>query len=310
MSKSPNYMSRNGWTPDIIVFHVCEGTYNGSISWLTNKDSGVSSHYVTSKNGEITQLVDLDKAAWCNGTSTVEGAKYDYRRATNSLVRQRKTNANYYTISIENEGYSYKDNYGKLTEKQYQAVLNLCKTLIEKYNIPIDRNHLIGHNEIVPKEKPNCPGPKFEWDRLIKDLKEYNKKNNDNIILKVQKEYNNKFGNNLGYIDEDGIVGNDTKKHLIMAVQKEMNIQYKSKLSIDGIFGSKSKSAFKNLKKGVSGNITWICQAFLYIKNYDPNGLDSIYGPGMKKCVEKFQKNNNLSIDGILGKNTAYTLFN
>ena len=173
MSKSPNHMSRNGWKPDMIVLHVAEGSFSGTVSWCCNKKSGVSCHYVSGRDGELEQLVDLDRAAWCNGTSTTQGAKYDYRRATNHLVKERKTNANYYTISIENAGFSYKDGYGKLTDKQYNTVLNLLKELITKYNIPVDRDHIVGHYEIAPKEKANCPGPKFQWDQLMKDLTDW-----------------------------------------------------------------------------------------------------------------------------------------
>ena len=170
MSKSPNYMSRNGWKPDMIVNHVAEGSFYGTISWCCNRNSGVSCHYVSGKNGEIENIVDLNKAAWCNGTDTTSGAKYDYRRSTNRLVRERATNANYYTISIEHEGFSYKDGCGALTEAQYNAVLNLHKELITKYNIPVDREHIVGHYEIAPREKPNCPGPNFQWERLMADL--------------------------------------------------------------------------------------------------------------------------------------------
>lgn len=311
MSKSPNYMSRHGWTPDMIVLHVCEGSFNGSVSWLSNPKSGTSSHFVTGKNGELEQLVDLDKASWCNGTSIKEGAKYDYRRSTNRLVRERKTNANYYTISIENEGYSYKDGCGELTEAQYQTVLKLCKDLIAKYNIPVDREHIVGHYEIAPKEKPYCPGTKFQWDRLMNDLKSATKpKEVTGIIADIQRWYNATYSHLFGKIDVDNSFGPDTKKHLVMAVQYEMNVQYGCKLKIDGIFGSKSKSCFLNLKKGVSGNITRICQAFLYKKGYDPKGFDSIYGNGMESCVRKYQRDKKLTVDGILGKNTAYSLFN
>lgn len=205
MSKSPNYMSRNGWKPDMIVLHVCEGTFKGSVSWLCNKESGTSSHYVTGKNGELEQLVDLDKAAWCNGTSTTKGAKYDYRRATNKLVKARKTNANYYTISIENEGYSYKSGYGKLTTKQYNTLLKLLKELITKYNIPVDRDHIIGHYEIAPKEKPNCPGSKFQWDQLMKDLTEWK-----NGVKEEPKKTTNttSYTNSLKYAKNDKVILN------------------------------------------------------------------------------------------------------
>lgn len=312
MSKSPNYMSRNGWKPDMIVLHVCEGTYQGSISWLCNPNSGTSSHYVTGKNGELDQLVDLDKASWCNGTAVTEGAMYDYRRSTNRLVRERRTNANYYTISIENEGYSYKDGCGALTEPQYQTVLKLCKELIAKYNIPVDREHIVGHYEIAPKEKPNCPGSKFQWDRLMNDLKGTNNKPSETIVnvSDIQRGYNEKWGSLLGRIAEDNIFGPDTKKHLIMALQYELNVQFGAGLDRDGSFGPLTKNAFKTIRKGAKGNITWLCQAMLYIKGYNPNGLDGIFGNGMEECVEKYQNDKGLEVDGLLGRNTAYSLFN
>lgn len=322
--KSPNYGSRNGWKPDMIVLHICEGTFSGSVSWLCNPASETSSHYVTGKNGELEQLVDLDMAAWCNGTSVKEGAMYDYRRSTNRLVRERKTNANYYSISIENEGYSYKDGYGELTEPQYQTVLKLCKELIAKYNIPVDREHIVGHYEIAPKEKPNCPGSKFQWDRLMSDLKggSSNEKaptntntssstnNASSIVKTIQKGYNSKWGSTLGRVAEDNIYGPDTKKHLTMALQQELNVQFGAGLNRDGIFGNLTKNAFRTVKKGARGNITWLCQAMLYIKGYDPNGLDGIFGDGMYKCIRQYQTDKKLGVDGFLGKNTAYSLFN
>ena len=170
--KSPNYMSREGWKPDMIVLHVCEGTFEGSKSWLCNPASGASAHFVSGINGELEQLVDLDKAAWCNGTSIKPEFSSYYGNSTLQAVRNRKTNANYYTISIENEGYSYKGLYGDLTEKQYATVLKLCKELITKYPaIKIDREHIVGHYQITPISKPNCPGKNFPFDRLITDLK-------------------------------------------------------------------------------------------------------------------------------------------
>lgn len=322
MSKSPNYMSRQGWKPDMIVLHVCEGGFAGSVSWLCNPASQTSSHYVTGRNGELEQLVDLDKASWCNGTSVREGATYDYRRSTNRLVRERRTNANYYSISIENEGYSYKDGYGELTEPQYQTVLKLCRELIAKYNIPVDREHIVGHYEIAPKEKPNCPGPKFQWDRLMKDLGGTNSGSTSNqsssttqnsssgIISTIQSWYNSNYSSIFGTISVDNSFGPDSKKHFIKAVQYEMNKQYGCHLDRDGSFGPLSKSCFKDLKRGCSGNITRICQAFLYAKGYNPNGFDGLYGPGMTDCVRRYQSNHGLHVDGILGPSTAYSLFN
>lgn len=130
------------------------------------------------------------------------------------------------------------------------------------------------------------------------------------IIADIQRGYNSKWGSLLGRIAEDNIFGPDTKKHLVMALQQELNVQYGAGLDRDGSFGPLTKNAFRTIKKGARGNITWLCQAMLYIKGYNPNGLDHIFGNGMYDCVVKYQREKGLEVDGIIGKNTAYSLFN
>lgn len=174
---SPNKMSRKGWKPDMIVSHITEGSYAGAVSWLCNPKSGASAHFVVSKKGEITQLVDIREAAWCNGTSTDPKKNNHYSKSSLKIVRDRKTNANYYTISIEHEGF-YKDGYGALTPEQLEATIWLHKYIIDEVkkiygiDIPIDREHIVGHYQIDPIRKPNCPGKAFQWDKLIEGLKE------------------------------------------------------------------------------------------------------------------------------------------
>lgn len=179
---SPNHFNgRNGWKPDMIVCHITEGGYAGAVSWLCNPQAQASSHFVVAADGRITQLVDLTNGSWCNGNSTDPNSRLYYKNALNSIVKSRATNANYYTYSIEHEGYSYKDRYGALTEAQYQSTLWLCRYIISEnkrlygIDIPIDREHIIGHYEIDPVGKPNCPAPNkganFPWNRLIADLK-------------------------------------------------------------------------------------------------------------------------------------------
>lgn len=65
--KSPNF-SDTDLKMDGIVFHTTLGSYAGAVEHLTNKLSGVSSHFVIGRNeGEFVQLVDLDKMAWHAG---------------------------------------------------------------------------------------------------------------------------------------------------------------------------------------------------------------------------------------------------
>lgn len=173
---SPNKMSRKGWKPDMIVSHITEGSYSGAVSWLMNPKSGASSHFVVSKKGEITQLVDIREAAWINGTSVKIADSNHYSKSALQLVRDRKTNANYYTIGIEHEGF-FREQKGALTSEQLKATIWLHKYIIAEVkkifgiDIPIDRQHIVGHYQVDPIRKPNCPGVNFQFDEIIKALK-------------------------------------------------------------------------------------------------------------------------------------------
>ena len=66
---SPNFSGRNGQKIDLIVAHDCEGSYQGSISWFSQRASQVSAHYVLREDGaEATQMVELENKSWhaCN----------------------------------------------------------------------------------------------------------------------------------------------------------------------------------------------------------------------------------------------------
>lgn len=125
-------------------------------------------------------------------------------------------------------------------------------------------------------------------------------------IKYIQETLNNRY--NTGLV-VDGYYGNQTHKALVKGLQTELNKQYGAGLVVDGIFGPATKSKCPNVRKGASGNITWLIQAFLNIKGYGTNGIDGIYGNGTYNAVYNFQKNNGLAYDGICGKNTFEKLF-
>lgn len=172
---SPNhYAGRYGWKPDVIVFHQTGGTAaDPALRWYTNPDSSCCPHFVIDTNGDVYQLVDLDNAAWANGTNTKPGDRLYYGFALSETVRARKTNANYYTYSIE----FVHCRWGDINEKQVAAAVELIKTAIiphmKKCGVTpkIDREHLIGHSDVTPKtrdpEKFNCPGKVFPYDEII-----------------------------------------------------------------------------------------------------------------------------------------------
>ena len=158
--KSPNYSKgRNGKKIIAICNHITAGQFPGCQNWLCNPKAKASSNYLITRTGKIIQLVKDEDTAWANGgVNKPSWTLYD------------GTNPNRYTISIEHEGYGSNGGDGNLTEQQYKATLWLHRQLINKWNIPIDRNHIIGHFEIDKINRPNCPGKAFPWDRLMKDL--------------------------------------------------------------------------------------------------------------------------------------------
>lgn len=173
---SSNYGNRCGWVPDVIVCHITDGGFEGAVETLCGADGGsLSAHFVVGRNGQVAQLVDIRKEAYCNGTQSGSPSGYEYvGRATAALVKNRRVNANLYTISIECEGTDA--THGILTDAQFSALVELIKYIRQQVkeiygiDIPADRTHLIGHCEIAPREKPDCPGRSFPWDKLIAAL--------------------------------------------------------------------------------------------------------------------------------------------
>lgn len=64
------------------------------------------------------------------------------------------------------------------------------------------------------------------------------------------------------------------------------------------------------LRKGDKGEHVKALQLLLRGAGYDPNGIDGDFGAGCQKAVRKFQKDNKLDIDGIVGKKTWESLLN
>jgi peptidoglycan hydrolase-like protein with peptidoglycan-binding domain len=83
-----------------------------------------------------------------------------------------------------------------------------------------------------------------------------------------------------------------------------MNKQFGAGLAIDGIFGAKSKAAWRNIKQGMSGNITKAIQGFLICYRFDTNGFDGQFGSGTANAVRKYQVSRGLSADAVVGKVT------
>jgi len=172
---SPNHSSRNGQKPIAIVNHITAGNFPGCLNWMQNPKAQASAHYLITKDGRIYQLVKDKDASWHAGR---------VNKPNWPLYNGR--NPNRYTIGIEHEGFD-----GSLTDIQYQATLWLHRHLVEKWGIPVDKDHIIGHYRIDSVNRPNCPGPKFPWDRLFTDLKGGGNVGDSNLNLVINERPTN-----------------------------------------------------------------------------------------------------------------------
>ena len=116
-----------------------QGSYAGSISWFQNPSAQVSAHYlIRSSDGAVTQMVRDKDIAWHAGNWTY----------------------NTQSIGIEHEGFVNDASW--YTDAMYRSSAALTKYMCDKYGIPKDRSHIIGHNE-VPGATHTDPGPNWNW---------------------------------------------------------------------------------------------------------------------------------------------------
>ena len=134
----------NPVSPDCICIHVGVGSMQRIFNTFNNPVEERSAHYLVSKKGEVWYMVDEDNNAWAQGVA---------KSPTAQLVKERLAtmNPNAFIISIENEG-SGED----FTPEQYQANANLIADISKRRLFPIDRTHVIRHDEI--RWDKNCPG--------------------------------------------------------------------------------------------------------------------------------------------------------
>jgi len=80
--------------------HTTGGSFAGALSWTLNPTAQVSYHFIVARDGAITQTVPIENTAWHAGTNN-SGGSVDNRHSTIPAVRERRLNANSYSVGIE-----------------------------------------------------------------------------------------------------------------------------------------------------------------------------------------------------------------
>lgn len=134
-----------------IVVHDTETLYLPTIRLFQNPLAYVSSHYVhRASDGEITQMVRNKDVAWTAGNWYI----------------------NTHSINLEHEGFAI-EGASWYSERLYKTSARLVRYLADKYDIPLDRAHIIGHDDVpglTPARQSAMhwdPGPFWDWDRYM-----------------------------------------------------------------------------------------------------------------------------------------------
>ena len=234
---SPNFnrSKRSANSIKIIIIH-----YTGmqsereSFIRLCSTKSGVSCHFLISRNGKIYRLVHDNKIAWHAGKSC--WGKY------------KNLNKNSIGIELVNKGHQF--GYTNFKKKQISSLIKICKRLIEKYNIK--KNNIVGHSDVAPLRKSD-PGEKFPWKELASGKIGIWHSYSSNFLKKFRKikikkkEKKLKFIKNLNKI---GYCTSSKNKHIFYKITKAFQRHYRQEL-INGIIDEECLLISQNLSKNL-----------------------------------------------------------
>lgn len=129
---------------DRIVIHVTQSDFATALRVFKDPLHRAASHYVVrARDGRVVQMVrELDVAY----------------HAGNSQFNER-------SIGIEHEGFV--DRPERFTSAMYLSSARLAADICARYRIPVDRRHIVGHNE-VPGADHTDPGPEWDWDLYMR----------------------------------------------------------------------------------------------------------------------------------------------
>jgi N-acetylmuramoyl-L-alanine amidase len=207
VNKTSGDFKRN--LPDTIVIHYTAGS-SAMSAINTFKDPSVkaSAHVIVDTDGKLTQMVPFHKIAWHAGKSSWLDRKglnqYSIGIEIVNAGRLEKCGDKLRswfgkTFQVEDALEAVHHNESEpswwhcYTEEQISAVFELCKTIMDTYQI----RYILGHDEISPGRKSD-PGPAFPMEKLRERLIHNNRKDEVETESKIpEKGFVNTKGLNI-----------------------------------------------------------------------------------------------------------------
>jgi N-acetylmuramoyl-L-alanine amidase len=171
-----------GW---LVVHYTAGRSLESAASWLTNPRAKASCHLIIGRDGQLVQLVDLNRIAWHAGRSrwVHEGKMVQHlNRHTIGIEldnpgRLVRRNGRWHSLSLGK--YFDDDNVIEAVHKaehhvcgwhvyppaQIDALREVSRAIVDAYGI----RDVLGHDDIAPGRKAD-PGPAFDMDAFRAEL--------------------------------------------------------------------------------------------------------------------------------------------
>ncbi|WP_328915996.1 MULTISPECIES: N-acetylmuramoyl-L-alanine amidase [unclassified Streptomyces] len=134
-----------------ITLHTTDETYDGTLDLFRDPTYAAGAHYVVrSQDGHVTQMIPTKDIAWDS--------------ANRSFYQ--------HSIGIEQEGWATHGG-AWFSENLYRSTAGLVRYLAAKYDIPLDRAHILGHDNVPGGTESGVatqhwdPGPGWDWEHFF-----------------------------------------------------------------------------------------------------------------------------------------------
>lgn len=279
-------MSKRASTYRIILHHAA---MNGSVEDIhrvhKNKGwAGIGYHFYVRKDGSV------------------------YRGRPEWAIGAHASGSNYNSLGICAEGNFENET---MPDVQKNAIIELVNYLKSKYGISVVQRHR-------DVSSTACPGKNYPYSAIVNG--QTNVPNVPQVqpvpnvvgkveIVKAGQIHSNNFA--AAKINTDGVRGDATKKAGVKVLQTAINLDYKKGISVDGIWGNGSKAALGShyVKRGEKQYMVTAVQILLMLKGYNCQlECPGFFGTNLEAAVKQYQRDYQLTVDGVVGYNTFMSL--
>lgn len=260
-----------------IVIHNTETSFQEALTLFSTPTYTTANYVVSSVEGTVAEMVRPQNVAWHAGNWYI----------------------NSHSIGIEHEGYAAVGGFW-YTENMYKSSAALVKYLAAKYNIPLDRQHIIGHDN-VPGLTPAAqkgmhwdPGTYWDWNHYFDlmgiDLSRSQGDGSSDVITITPSDKTNLTAESGQKITDDGVTLPSAGSNFVylykqpsfsadLIADKDFSTGQSGTTEKDD-WGDKAVYGQQFSKIGENGDWTEIDYGGQAAWFYNPNGANSINAVG------------------------------